>query len=199
MARINLLPWREIRRRQQDRQLLSISIGAWVLMGLAVFYAQYYMNGLIQHQNNRNSYLTQEIAKLEEQIKEINELKKRKEAMLARMEVIQQLQANRTQIVHVFDDLVRKLPKGVYLTALTKKVNTIALNGFAQSNARVSALMRNLDSSDWFTNPNLDVINVTPAGGSRVSKFTLRVTEEAKKKSEEETAGPATAATGRKG
>lgn len=190
-TRINLLPWREMRRREQDRQLLTLSIGAWVLMGLAVFYGQYHMNGLIEHQNNRNAYLKTEIAKLDKQIKEINELKRRKEALLARMEVIQQLQANRTQIVHVFDDLVRKLPKGVYLTGLSKKRKNITLQGFAQSNARISALMRNLDDSDWFANPNLDVINVTPRGGNRISKFTLRVREQPKKQQQPVASKPA--------
>jgi type IV pilus assembly protein PilN len=189
-TRINLLPWREMRRREQDRQLLSLSVGAWILMGLAVFYGQYHMNGLIEHQNNRNAFLQTEIAKLDKQIKEINELKRRKEALLARMEVIQQLQANRTQIVHVFDDLVRKLPKGVYLTGLSKKRNNLTLKGFAQSNARISALMRNLDSSDWFTNPNLDVINVTPRAGTRISKFTLRVREQPKKNQQPVAAKP---------
>ena len=181
-TRINLLPWREMRRREQDRQLLTVSIGAWILMGLAVFYAQYHMNGLIEHQDNRNAYLKKEITKLDKQIKEINQLKRRKQALLARMEVIQQLQRNRTQVVHVFDDLVRKLPKGVYFTNLAKKRNNITVRGFAQSNARISALMRNLDSSDWFANPNLDVINVSPKGGTRVSKFTLRVRQQNKPK-----------------
>jgi type IV pilus assembly protein PilN len=182
-TRINLLPWRELRRREQDRQLMSASVGAWILMGLVVFYGQWHMNGLIDHQNKRNNYVKNEIVKLEKEIKEIDELKKRKQALLARMEIIQQLQRDRTQIVHVFDDLVRKLPKGVYLTQLAKKNNAISLDGFAQSNARVSALMQSLDSSDWFANPNLDVINVTPQGGSRISKFSLQVNEE-KKKSE---------------
>lgn len=185
-TRINLLPWREIRRREQDRRLFSVGIGAWVLMGVAVFYAYYHVNGMIEHQNNRNAYLKKEITQLEKQIKEINQIKKRKQALLARMEVIQQLQGNRTQVVHVFDDLVRKLPKGVYFTKLNKKKNNVALQGFAESNARISALMRNLDSSDWFANPNLDVINVTPKGGSRISKFTLRVVQETKRQDQVE-------------
>jgi type IV pilus assembly protein PilN len=177
-TRINLLPWREIRRQEQDRQLLSASVGAWLLMGLVVFYGWYYMNGLIDHQNKRNEYLSTEIAKLDERIAEINKLKERKQALIARMEIIQQLQQNRTQIVHVFDDLVRKLPKGVYLTGLAKKNNQITLKGMAQSNARVSHLMNNLDSSDWFTNPNLDIVNAQDQGGSRVSQFTVRVNEQ---------------------
>lgn len=182
MTRINLLPWREIRRRERDRQILTGSVLAWMLTGLVVFYGWWHMNGLIDFQNGRNGFLKQETAKLDKQITEIREIKRRKEALLARMEVIQQLQSNRTQIVHVFDDLVRKLPKGVYLTSLKKKGNNITLAGFAQSNARVSSLMQNLDSSDWFSNPNLNVINVTPSGEQRVSKFTLQVKEEKKKK-----------------
>lgn len=177
-TRINLLPWREIRRQEQDRQLLSASIGAWLLTGLIVFYGWYYMNGLIEHQNKRNDYLKSEIAQLDKKIEEINKLKERKQALIARMEIIQQLQQDRTQIVHVFDDLVRKLPKGVYLTGLAKKSKQITLKGMAQSNARVSHLMNNLDSSDWFTNPNLDIVNAQNQGGSRVSQFTVRINEQ---------------------
>lgn len=177
-TRINLLPWREIRRQEQDRQLLSASIGAWLLTGLIVFYGWYYMNGLIEHQNKRNDYLKSEIAQLDKKIEEINKLKERKQALIARMEIIQQLQQDRTQIVHVFDDLVRKLPKGVYLTGLAKKNKQITLKGTAQSNARVSHLMNNLDSSNWFTNPNLDIVNARDQGGSRVSQFTVRVNEQ---------------------
>jgi len=182
MTRINLLPWREMRRRERDRRLLSGSILTWMLMGLVLFYGWWHMNGLIEFQNSRNTYLKNEIVKLDRQIKEIREIKRRKESLLARMEVIQQLQSNRTQIVHVFDDLVRKLPKGVYLTSLEKKQQNIILKGLAQSNARISSLMQNLDSSDWFTNPNLNVINVTPSGEQRVSKFTLQIKQEKKKK-----------------
>jgi len=179
-TRVNLLPWREIRRREKDRQLLSASIATWILMVVVVFYAQWYMNDVIDHQKNRNSFLHSEISKLEKQIEEIEDLKRRKDALLARMEIIQRLQSDRTKIVHVFDDLVRNLPEGIYLTQFAKKKNAMALNGFAQSNARVSALMNSLEASDWFTNANLDVINVTPKGGSRISKFSLKVRAEIK-------------------
>jgi len=177
-TRLNLLPWRELRRQEQDRQLLSASVGAWLLMGLIVFYGWYHMNSLIDHQEKRNDYLSTQIARLDEKIKEINKLKDRKQALIARMEIIQQLQSDRTQIVHVFDDLVRKLPKGVYVTGLSKKNDRIMLKGLAQSNARVSQLMNNLDSSDWFTNPDLEVVNARDQGGTRVSQFTLRVNEQ---------------------
>jgi len=179
-TRINLLPWRDLRRKEQDRQILSIGVGAWILMGLIIFYAHLHVTGLIENQNKRNDFLNQEIKKVDEQIKEIRELQAARAALLARMRVIQQLQLDRTQVVHLFDDLVRKMPEGVYLTSLKETGKTIALNGNAQSNARVSALMRNLDASDWFADPNLEVINVKPKGSDRISEFTLQVNQKAK-------------------
>jgi type IV pilus assembly protein PilN len=180
MTRLNLLPWRDIRRKEQDRQLLSIGVGAGIMMLLVIFYAHLHVSALIENQQNRNKYLTDEIAKLDEQIKEIRELRRQRDALIARMRVIEQLQSDRTQIVHVFDDLVRKLPEGMYLTSLKQSGKNFTLTGMAQSNARVSALMRNLDTSDWFANPNLDVINVSAKGSDRVSQFTLRVTQKKK-------------------
>ena len=177
MTRINLLPWRDIRRKEQDRQLLSIAIGAWILMALVVFYAHLHVSALVENQNKRNQFLEEQITKLDAEIKEIAALKKQRSALIARMQVIQQLQLDRTQIVHVFDDLVRKLPEGVYLTSLRQSGTGFTLTGIAQSNARVSAFMRNLDSSDWFGNPDLDVINVSAKGNERLSQFTLRVNQ----------------------
>ncbi len=181
MTRLNLLPWREMRRKELDRQLFTIAIGAWLLMGLVVFYGHLHASALIENQTKRNEFLQQEITKVEAQIKEIQDLKRQRDALIARMQVIERLQATRTQIVHVFDDLVRQMPEGVYLTSLTQRGNAITLTGVAQSNARVSALMRNLESSNWFAGPDLDVINVTPQGGARVSQFTLRVNSAQKK------------------
>jgi type IV pilus assembly protein PilN len=180
MTRLNLLPWRDLRRKEQDRQLLSIAAGVWILMGLVVFYAHLHVTGLIENQQKRNEFLEKEIKKVDEEIKEIKELQAARAALLARMRVIQQLQMDRTQIVHLFDDLVRKLPEGVYLTSLKQVGPTITLTGNAQSNARVSALMRNLDASDWFTKPDLDVINVKSKGNDRISEFTLRVNQKVK-------------------
>jgi type IV pilus assembly protein PilN len=179
-TRINLLPWRDMRRKEQDRQLLSIAVGAWILMGLVLFYAHLHVSGLIENQQKRNEFLNQEIKKVDEEIKEIKELQAARNALLARMRVIQQLQLDRTQVVHLFDDLVRKTPEGVYFSGLRQAGPAITLLGVAQSNARVSALMRNLDTSDWFTNPELDIINVRPRGNDRVSEFTLRVTQKVK-------------------
>src|SRR3989344_5776752 len=138
-TRVNLLPWREMRRKEQDRQLLTIAVGAWILMGVIIFYLPVHEN-----QNKRNEFMNGEIAKVEKEIKEIAELKKKRADLIARMNVIYQLQGDRTQVVHLFDELARKLPDGVYLASLKHSASTIALQGVAQSNARVSALMRNL-------------------------------------------------------
>ena len=180
MTRLNLLPWRDQRRKEQDRQLLSIAVGVWILMGLVIFYAHLHVSGLIENQQKRNEFLDKETKKLDEEIKEIKELQAARAALLARMRVIQQLQLDRTQVVHLFDDLVRKMPEGVYLTSLKQAGPLITLTGNAQSNARVSALMRNLDASDWYTKPDLDVINIKTKGNDRVSEFTLRVNQKIK-------------------
>ena len=184
MTRLNLLPWRDLRRKEQDRQLLSIAVGVWILMGLVIFYAHLHVSGLIENQQKRNEFLDKETKKLDEEIKEIRELQAARAALLARMRVIQQLQLDRTQVVHLFDDLVRKMPEGVYLTTLKQAGPVITLTGNAQSNARVSALMRNLDASDWYTKPELDVINVKTKGHDRVSEFTLRVNPKVKLENE---------------
>lgn len=189
-TRLNLLPWREMRRREQDRQLLTIAIGAWVLMLAIVFYAHVHVSAQIETQNRRNEFLKQEIAKVEKEIKEIAELKKRRQDLIARMNVIQQLQADRTRIVRIFDELVRRVPEGVQLTSLKQTGGpNMALTGVAQSNARVSALMRNFGASDWFADPELVVINVRQRGGGRVSEFSLKVKNVAKKEEAAKAAG----------
>jgi type IV pilus assembly protein PilN len=181
-TRLNLLPWREMRRKEQDRQLLTIAGGAWMLMALIVLYAYLHVSALKDNQAKRNEFLQQEIARVEQEIKEIADLRKQREALIARMNVIYQLQADRIQVVHVFDELTRKLPEGVYLTAFKYSGSNISLQGVAQSNARVSAFMRNLSGSNWFADPELEVINVRDKGGDRVSEFSLRVKQVAKQK-----------------
>jgi type IV pilus assembly protein PilN len=179
-TRVNLLPWREMRRKEQDRQLLTIAVGAWILMGVIIFYAHVHVSALIENQNKRNDFLNQEIAKVEKEIKEIAELKKQRADLIARMNVIYQLQGDRAQVVHLFDELARKLPDGIYLSSLKHSGSLISLQGVAQSNARVSALMRNLASSDWFADPELEVITVKAQGSDRVSNFSLKVKSAAK-------------------
>ena len=177
MTRLNLLPWRQLRRKEQDRQLLSIGIGAAILMLLILFYVYLNVSSRIDQQNKRNQYLTIQINKLDAQIRDIRQLKKERQALISRMRVIQQLQADRTQIVHVFDSLARRLPQGIYLTNVVQSGTKITISGVAQSNERVSEFMRNLDASNWFGKPDLDVINVAVKGHARVSQFTLHVTE----------------------
>ncbi len=181
-TRINLLPWRELRRRQQDRQLLTIAVAAWIVMGVIVVNAYLYASALIEVQGHRNKLLDEEIAKVEQEIKEIADLKKQRQDLIARMNVIYQLQGDRTGMVRMFDELARKLPEGVYLVSMKTTPTGLALAGVAQSNARVSALMRNLDGSDWFSGPELEVINVKEKGGERLSEFSLNIKRVAKQK-----------------
>ena len=179
-TRINLLPWREMRRKEQDRQLLTIAVGAWILMGVIIFYAHVHVTAEIENQNKRNEFLNQEIAKVDKEIKKIADLKKQRADLVARMNVIYELQGDRSQVVHLFDELARKLPEGMYFTFLKDAGKSVELKGVAQSNARVSALMRNLASSDWFSDPELEVITVKSKGSERISDFSLRVKQVAK-------------------
>ena len=180
MANINLLPWREAQRRERNRATLLTCIAMWIGACLIVLMAKMFMDGRIQHQENRNAYIQSEINALSKVIKEIETLKEKRDALLARMEVIQSLQSNRSQIVHVFDDLINKLPKGVYYDTIDKTSDKLRINGKAQSNGRVSALMRSLDSSNWFDNASLKVVDVIDQNGALVSKFDLEVVEEKK-------------------
>ncbi|HEX19336.1 MAG TPA: pilus assembly protein PilN [Acidiferrobacteraceae bacterium] len=182
MTRLNLMPWREIRQKELDRQVLTAAVGAWVVMAAIVGLAYIHVSALIDNQVRRNDYMKTEINKLNEQIAEIGRLKQKKAGLIARMKVIFQLQADRSQIVHMFDELVRKLPEGVYITTLRQKGGGLRLVGYAQSNARVSAFMRSLEKSDWFQLPSLDIINITDKrDGDRVSKFSLQVKRKVKK------------------
>jgi type IV pilus assembly protein PilN len=193
-TRVNLLPWREMQRKEQDRQLLSIGIFAWMLVGLVVFYAHLHVTGLIETQNDRNKYLNSEIAKLDKIIKQISNLKKRRKALVERMNVIYKLQADRTRMVHVLDELAQTLPDGVFYTSLKQKGNRLTLNGNAQSNARVSALMRNFSDSAWFANPNLKVVKAKGKGGGRVRSFTMSIVQRGRpKKNKKDAPGVKTA------
>lgn len=149
MAKINLLPWREERRKQRQQEffvLLGMTAGAAVLMVLA---ALWFIGSQIDAQTDRNATLQREITALDAQIKEIEELDRQRDRLIARKEIIEQLQATRSQMVHLFDELVRTLPEGVQLGGIKQSGTTLTLDGAAQSNARVSAYMRNLDTSSW--------------------------------------------------
>ncbi|TDB29000.1 fimbrial protein [Stenotrophomonas sp. ATCM1_4] len=183
MARINLLPWREERRKQRQREFYGMlgfaALAGVVLSGLLWFYYSQQISG----QNDRNAFLEAEIAKVKEQNKEIERLDKQKARLLARKAVIEELQGKRSQMVHLFDSLVRTIPDGVVLTALKQEGEMLTLEGRTQSNARVSTYMRNLEGSGWMTNPELSIIEARAQQGGGVGVdikslpyvFTLRV------------------------
>lgn len=176
MARINLLPWRE-QRREERKQRFLVALGA-VLVGAAalVFAGDQYLNAMIERQNARNEFVRKEIAVLDARIKEIKELKERRQQLLERMKTIQDLQGNRPIIARVFDQLVRTLPDGVYFTELKMTGKNIAIKGAAESNNRVSTLMRNLDASDWLVAPNLTEVKAVTAGAvDQANVFQLTV------------------------
>ena len=175
MPRINLLPWRESERKRK-RQEFFLSLGAGVATAaLVALLGQWQMSASIQHQEDRNSLLTKEIAELDKQIEEINGLDAQKQRLLARMEIIETLQRSRPEIVHVFDEVVRILPEGVYLTYLKQTGTKFELRGIAQSSTRVSSLMRNIDSSEWLADPALQIVQTrgkdAAQGGSEFTLF----------------------------
>ena len=176
-TRINLLPWREEERKRQREDFLRVSLAAVALMGVIIFFAHVQIGGMIDNQESRNKFLQGEIAKVDEKIKEIKELENQKKMLLNKMNVIQDLQTRRPLVVRMMDELVRIMPNGVFLTKIDQKGQQLLLEGVAQSNARVSSLMRNLDESSWFTNPKLDVIQVQEREGSRESRFSLKVNQ----------------------
>jgi type IV pilus assembly protein PilN len=169
MPRINLLPWRETERKRK-RQEFFLSLGAAIATAaLVTLLGRWQMNAAIAHQEDRNQLLTQEIALLDKQIEEINGLDAQKRRLLARMEIIETLQRSRPEIVHVFDEVVRVLPEGVYLTYLKQSGNRFEIRGVAQSSTRVSSFMRNIDASEWLADPTLQIVETRGAG----SEFTL--------------------------
>ena len=177
MPRINLLPWREAERKRK-RQEFFLSLGAAVATaGLITLVGNWQMSASIDHQRDRNNFLTQEIAGLDKQIEEINGLDAQKSRLLARMEIIETLQRSRPEIVHVFDELVRLLPDGVYLTYLKQAGARFELRGVAQSSTRVSSFMRKIDASEWLSDPTLQIVQTRPAGTSGGSEFTLFATQ----------------------
>lgn len=176
MTRINLLPWRELLRKEREREFYSIAGGAAFLMGLVILYIHFHMAGVIETQNGRNAFLDQEIKKVESQIKDIKRLETEKAKLLARMKVIEELQGQRPQMVHLFDEIVKALPDGVYLTSIKQTGASVAIEGIAQSNARVSAFMRNVADSHWLAEPKLNVIEaLNSKDGQKGSKFILTI------------------------
>jgi len=174
MARINLLPWREELRAEQQRQFLTIMGLSVVLIGLIIAVVHIQYANMINTQIQRNQFLTAQIAEVDAQIKEIEKLESDKQSLQARISVIQQLQGNRPEIVHLFDEIARILPQGLYLKSIKQAGKAITIIGYAQSNARVSAFMRSIEASDWLTNPILDIIKLDNKEEDGSREFTLR-------------------------
>ncbi len=184
MPHINLLPWRdELRQRRNKEFGLTAGVGVLV-MAAVIAVVHLHFKSRILHQNNRNGFLEANIASLDKRIKEIQRLDDEKERLLARMQIIQRLQSSRPEVVHLFDELVQTLPEGVYYTKIQQKGRVLNIHGVAQSNARVSSLMRQIDSSEWLQKPTLLQIKaqVSKASkddpGVRLSNFQLNVAQE---------------------
>ncbi len=177
MARINLLPWRETRRREQQKEFFTLLGLAAALCAAVVLLTHFEINGRIGHQERRNMYLTNEIKILDDKIKEIKKLDSTRQALIERMEIIQNLQATRPGVVHLFDELVNTLPEGVHLTNLKQTGNKLQIAGKAESNARVSSYMRNIEESEWLVSPSLGVIETKDTELARISDFSLQATQ----------------------
>ena len=172
MPRINLLPWRDAQRKERKLAFL-VALGVAALAAGVTSFAAYLMYGsMIEAQERRNTQLSVAIKKLDKEIEEINSLESAKQKFIARMEIIEKLQRSRPEIVHVFDEIVRTLPEGVYLTSVKQNGMRLKFEGIAQSSTRVSSFMRNIDGSQWLRNPELEVVQTTKGSGPG-SSFTL--------------------------
>jgi type IV pilus assembly protein PilN len=173
MPRINLLPWRtELRQRRKKEFLVALAGTLIVAMGV-VYLSKLTVQGWTSAQQGRNQILRGEIAEIDKQIAEIDGLQAQRERLLARMQVITQLQRSRPEIVHLFDELVDAIPEGVNLVEVVQRGARVELQGVAQSSTRVSALMRNIDDSDWLRDPGLDIVEAVSRGVDRNSQFKL--------------------------
>jgi type IV pilus assembly protein PilN len=176
MPRINLLPWREGERKER-KLAFTVALGVAALAaGLTTFVAYIAFGSMVEAQEARNEKLRGEIKAVDKQIEEINNLENSKQKFIARMTIIEQLQRSRPEIVHVFDEIVKTLPDGVYLTAVKQSASKLKFEGVAQSSTRVSSFMRNIDGSDWLRNPELEVVQTSKTSGPG-SSFTLTAEE----------------------
>lgn len=173
MIRINLLPHREEARKAKKQQFVALAVGMLALGALVVFLGYTIINGYISHQNEANEFLKREIAVLDKQIAEIKRLKEQTQALLARKQIIEDLQRDRGETVYLLTELVRQVPDGVYLKSLKQDGAKVNITGYAQSNARVSALMRNLEASPWFERPQLIEVKAVVLNGRRSNEFAM--------------------------
>ena len=177
MPRINLLPWREAERKRKRQEFGVGAVGALMLGALVYFAVNWQMKSAIEDQMARNDYLNTQIAELDKQIAEILDLEEQKKRLQARITVIEQLELSRPEIVHVFDQLVRTTPDGIYLTSVKQTARKIELTGMAQSSTRVASYMRNIDSSEWMSDPALQILE-TKGASDAGSQFTLSAAQE---------------------
>ncbi|MGB1138114.1 MAG: PilN domain-containing protein, partial [Luminiphilus sp.] len=175
MANINLLPWRETRRQARKKQFLVGLAATLAGAVVSLFCWDLAVNGQISHQQSRNQYLQTQIALLDEEVAEIRDLQRKRNQLIERMRVIQALQGNRPVTVRLLDQLVRTVPDGVFYTSLEAVSNVVSIEGVAESNNRVSSLMRQLDASEWLENPNLDAVESAPEYGDQATTFALTV------------------------
>lgn len=175
MIRVNLLPHREERRKALRQQFYALSALVAVLAVFIWFVGYSLIEAAIGRQAEKNRFLKSEIAVLDKQIDEIKKLKEQTESLLQRKQVIEALQANRSETVHLFNELARQLPAGVYLKSIKQEGQKIALAGYAQSNARVSTLMQNLDGSPILERPELVEIKAAQVGKRRMSEFSMNI------------------------
>ncbi|EMP53886.1 Tfp pilus assembly protein PilN [Marinobacter santoriniensis NKSG1] len=175
MAKINLRPWREELRAEKQKQFVVMMLGAMIIAAGLVFLWKTDMDSRIAYQQSRNAYIETAAKKLDAQIKEIENLKRKRDELLARMKVIQDLQGKRPVIVRIFDELVRTLPDGLYYTDLKKTGDTLQIVGMAESNNRISTLMRSFEESDWFADPNLSNVAAADSRRAGYSQFNLTV------------------------
>ncbi|MBC3957230.1 MULTISPECIES: PilN domain-containing protein [Pseudomonas] len=180
MARINLLPWREELREERKKRFLTALVGVLVISVGILFLIDRFVSAAIDQQLARNAFLQKEVALVDTRIKEIGDLKARRKQLLERMKIIQDLQGNRPVTGRVFDQLARTLPDGVYFSEVKMTDKMIAITGAAESNNRVSDLMRNLEASDWLEAPSLTEVKATTAGAvdqANVFQLTVRQTQ----------------------
>lgn len=176
MAHINLLPWREELRKQKTSEYAALAGLVAIVAALIVAIAAFYMSTVVEAHESRNRYLQSQIDILNTKLQEIKDLEETKANLLARMEVIQELQRSRPEVVHLFEELVVTVPEGVWLTGIKQNGRSLAIEGKAESNARVSAYMRNIENSDWLENPALEVIEADKE--SRTAAFKLKLKQE---------------------
>lgn len=173
-VKINLLDWRTERKNLRQQQFVAMVMAGALLAVTAVGLMWYSVTDSVDYQRQRNDFMRQQIAEMEKKIKEIEELEKVKQNLLARMKVIEELQASRSAMVHFFDEIVNTLPEGVFIKSLKQSATGVVVDGVAESNNRVSSYMKNIESSSWFSEPRLVVINTKDVGKRRQSEFTLQ-------------------------